>query len=159
MCLALNWALLAGNLGTRGKREGSQAEVGVRGDRCFHQSYYLWLWRHCGLLVGCWLSPRISPLSLWLLVTHYGDTFHPTSHECPGLWVPAHPVPLTLKLSSPCFSSAAGKSCSSFKDQFLSYLLCESPCKHSPSCPGWAIPSPAPVVLSYHCKTSLHIWY
>ena len=60
--------------------------------------------------------------------------------------------------SETCFSSAAGKSCSSFKDQFLSYLLCESPRKHSPSYPRWAIPSPASVVLSHHHKTSMHIW-
>lgn len=94
-----------GNLGTLGRGWGAARQEWVSGgDRCFHQSFYL----DFVTQVSWWDAGWARNLLLWLLVTYYGDTFHPTSHECPGLWVPAHPVPLTLKLSSPCLALLLG---------------------------------------------------
>lgn len=72
--------------------------------------------------------------------------FPKTSPEPPGLLIPAQSVPLTPNTfcSSPCFPSAAGKSCSSFKGQFLRHLLCEPPQHSVLPAQGWAVPLQPP---------------
>lgn len=165
MCLALTWVLLADSRETLGRGRSGWPGVGVRGDRCFHQSFYLWLHCHCGLMVGWLLSLRISLHPFWPVVAHWLDWWLCSFPK--NLWA-SRSLPFFLPPSGhflPPFPSAAGKSCSSFTGRGWCHFFCEPPCRHLPPACGRAAPPLAPAHLSHkasaeirHCCLLLHFY-
>lgn len=167
MCLALTWVLLAGNRETLGRGRSSWPGVGVRGDRCFHQSFYLWLCSHCGLPEGWLLSRRIEPQNLPALSLTCGNPL-------PGVTAvlfPKQAMSFQVSQSQLTLSPSLWTRSSPFPvSSWEVLLLLHRPGPVSPtlwtslqtlaSCRGGTAPSsspPAPTVPSH--RESTYIWY
>lgn len=161
MCLALNWVLLAGNRETLGKQGRAGSQEWVSGVTGAFTSHFTSGFGHCWLLA----EPQ-NHLSHSLSLA-FGNPLARVSAVLCVFFSNMPWAPRSLRLCSVCsshsehfllfslFPSAAGKSSSSLKGQFL----CHLPQHTVPLSQGLGSPSSHRFVLPHHHRTSLYIWH